>query len=232
MGTLTGEQIGYLIVKNGAFGPGGDKAAVTKFLDTAIAVALAESGGNTDAVNKNKNGSTDYGLFQINSVHADLLAKGDWRNAADNVEMARVVWADAGHSFSPWTTYTTGTYKQFLGHGPAVYSAAESAKKGNSSVWDAIGAATLGPAGAAVDALTGHHIGDAVGNVIKGPGQIVAGALKDVMTWLQKGFVVIGATLLALILLGLGVWLLISNTSVGRKVKETAGDAAKVAAVV
>ena len=38
---------------------------------TATAVALAESGGDTNATNHNTNGSYDYGIWQINTVQVD-----------------------------------------------------------------------------------------------------------------------------------------------------------------
>lgn len=80
----------------------------------AVAIALAESGGNPSATNHNTNGSTDYGLWQINSVHASILRSGSWSNPTDNARMAYQVFTDAGNSFTPWTTYTSGRYVAFL----------------------------------------------------------------------------------------------------------------------
>jgi len=79
---------------------------------TAVAIALAESGGNSDATNVNSNGSTDYGLWQINSVHADLLRAGDWKNPTDNAKMAFKISA-GGTSWTPWTVYKSGAYRKF-----------------------------------------------------------------------------------------------------------------------
>ncbi|MGH3094657.1 MAG: transglycosylase SLT domain-containing protein [Streptosporangiales bacterium] len=81
---------------------------------TGVAIAFAESSGNPTATNHNVGGSTDYGLFQINSVHQSILAQGDWSNPLSNTKMAYHVWANSGHSWSPWTTYNSGAYKQFL----------------------------------------------------------------------------------------------------------------------
>lgn len=83
-------------------------------LSVAVAIALAESGGETTATNKNTNGSTDFGLWQINSVHADILRGGSWSNPQDNAIMAHRVYADAGNRFTPWTTYTSGRYLAFM----------------------------------------------------------------------------------------------------------------------
>lgn len=39
------------------------------------AIAIVESNGNPKAINKNRDGSTDVGLMQINSIHFDALRK-------------------------------------------------------------------------------------------------------------------------------------------------------------
>ncbi|WP_313654414.1 lytic transglycosylase domain-containing protein [Pantoea sp.] len=39
------------------------------------AIAIVESNGNTKALNKNRNGSFDVGLMQINSIHFNTLRK-------------------------------------------------------------------------------------------------------------------------------------------------------------
>lgn len=80
-------------------------------LVTAVAVALAESGGNPRAVSS----TGDYGLWQINRVHAELLASGDRFNPADNARMAYRVWMDAGRSWRPWVAYTTGRHLAYVG---------------------------------------------------------------------------------------------------------------------
>lgn len=80
---------------------------------TAIAVALAESGGNSDATNSNSNRSTDYGLFQINSVHSDLLNGANWRDPVENARMALAVSSN-GTNWKPWVAYTTGRHLPFL----------------------------------------------------------------------------------------------------------------------
>lgn len=83
-------------------------------LDMAVAIAGAESGYNPTATNHNTNGSTDYGLWQINSVHANLLGGHDWRDPAQNAWMAYQVWQAAGGSWTPWSTYNSGAYKKWL----------------------------------------------------------------------------------------------------------------------
>lgn len=81
----------------------------------SVAVALAESGGVATATNLNTNGSTDYGDWQINSVHAGILAAGNWADPGDNAAMAWQVYHEAGDSFAPWVTYNSGAYRDHLG---------------------------------------------------------------------------------------------------------------------
>ena len=84
-----------------------------KAIPLGVAVALAESGGNPNATNHNRNGSTDYGLFQINSIHKSILASGTWSNPVDNAKMALRVYREAGNSWRPWVAYKSGSYRKF-----------------------------------------------------------------------------------------------------------------------
>ena len=81
-------------------------------LRTAIAVALAESGGNPSAHNQNSNGSIDRGLWQINSVHVqyDPIKLFD---PAYNAQAAFQI-SSGGNNWNPWTTYTNGRYRTFV----------------------------------------------------------------------------------------------------------------------
>lgn len=55
-----------------------------------LAVIDGESEGNPDALNRNKNGSTDHGLMQINSCNHDWLSKElgitDFHDPAQNIK--------------------------------------------------------------------------------------------------------------------------------------------------
>jgi hypothetical protein len=82
----------------------------------AVAIALAESGGRTDAVNdRNTNGSTDYGLWQINSVHGydpkTLLT------ATGNASAAFAVYKKQG--WQAWSVYNHRTYLVYMPRGNA-----------------------------------------------------------------------------------------------------------------
>lgn len=239
MSTYTADGIGALIYKNGKWGPGtkdkpADKAAVIAFLDTAIAVALAESGGNDQAMHRNKDGSTDYGLWQINSVHKDLLKKYTWNNAGDNTEMARQIWESGGRSFRPWTgTYGTGEYKAFLGHGAAVYEKLSKMDKntGPSTLAQMLNFIPGGgaAAGAALDA-TG--LADNVSGLVTSPFKIAKGILDSVFQFVKEGAIVVGVFLIGIVLLLGGFRLLVQNTEAYRKARGSALQAAKLAVPV
>lgn len=79
-----------------------------KNLATAIAVALAESGGDRDAISI----TNDYGLWQINKrAHAKLFTQYQWNREADNAKMAKAVWDGAG--WKAWTVWKTGAYLRY-----------------------------------------------------------------------------------------------------------------------
>jgi len=69
-------------------------------LHTAVAVAYAESLGDPEAVNRNRNGSKDSGLWQINSVHG----YSDLKKPHVNAQAAFKVWSDSG--WAAWYAHT------------------------------------------------------------------------------------------------------------------------------
>ncbi len=77
---------------------------------TAEAVAMAESGGYKYARDRDRNGSVDRGLWQINSIH------GHWSsyNVLTNARGARAISRN-GHNWRPWVTYDTGAFRHHCG---------------------------------------------------------------------------------------------------------------------
>lgn len=90
-------------------------------LTVAVAVAMAESAGDPRAHNPVPPDNS-YGLWQINMIGSLGPARRDEfdldsnRELFDPAENAKAAWAISGHgdSFRPWTTYTSGAYKQYL----------------------------------------------------------------------------------------------------------------------
>jgi hypothetical protein len=75
--------------------------------ETARKIIAAESSGNPNAINKNKNGTHDGGLFQINSVHVPALMKAgiisnekDLLNPEVNTAAAAYLYHNKG--LQPW----------------------------------------------------------------------------------------------------------------------------------
>jgi len=61
------------------------------------AIAVVESDMNATAINRNKNGSYDYGLMQINSSWASKLGAEQWANlgnACYNVKVGAWILSD------------------------------------------------------------------------------------------------------------------------------------------
>jgi hypothetical protein len=83
--------------------------------NTGVGVAHAESGARPGVKSPpNFNGTFDYGLWQINSVHTDLLSGHDWSDPTQNTAMAYAIWRDAGGSWTPWYTFRDGKHLPFL----------------------------------------------------------------------------------------------------------------------
>lgn len=112
MTKLSAEQIARHAYEAGFRGQG---------LTTAVAVALAESGGRTTAHNATPPDNS-YGLWQINMLgalgpdrrHQYHLKSNDQLFDPDtNARVANSISGD-GHDFTPWSTYTNGAYKDHL----------------------------------------------------------------------------------------------------------------------
>lgn len=85
----------------------------------ATAIAFAESSGNIHARNHNPNGTWDYGLWQINSVHG--MTRSYLFDASNNAD-AMVEISSAGTNFHPWSTYGSGAYKKHMSGAQAAYA--------------------------------------------------------------------------------------------------------------
>jgi hypothetical protein len=153
-------------------------------LKTAVMVALAESGGNEFATNRNTNGTTDYGLWQINSIHTDALKLGNWQVPTDNAKMAYMVFKQRG-SWSAWSAYNNNSYLKFEVRARTALVALGLFEK---EIPDAIKGATDGPQ------LPG------------GPGTVDTIAkffefISDKHNWQRLGMIVVGAFLVNIVFL-------------------------------
>lgn len=79
---------------------------------TAAAIALAESDGKRTAVGDIDLGRS-IGLWQINLRAHPEYSELELYDAQTNANAAYQIYSDAG-GFSPWTTFRTGKYLDFL----------------------------------------------------------------------------------------------------------------------
>jgi hypothetical protein len=148
----------------------------------AVAVALAESGGRTDVVNF----LGCVGLWQVyQRVHArahPLWTTAWLKNPANNAQAAHTIWVDAGNRWTPWTTYTSGSYKRYL---PRARAAASGA-----------GAALPGPLEEPIQAGTGIF-------ALSIKAQMLLAKLRDPLFWRSVAFVIVGCILIIMALVAM-----------------------------
>lgn len=126
-------------------------------LVTAVAVALAESGGNSDALGdvalQTGTWGPSVGLWQIRSLKAER-GKGTVRDQDENLHPtsnarhAHQIWAEAGNSFKPWSTWTNQSYRLYVARAAKVAPTASA--EGGGSGADVV---EQGPLQAAVDSV-------------------------------------------------------------------------------
>lgn len=193
----------------------------------AAAIAMAESGGNPNAHNATPPDDS-YGLWQINMLGSmgtnrrfiyRLKSNSDLYDPATNARVMAAI-SQGGRSFSAWTTYTRGTYKQYINN--PVTSVSVPAAGGaytDKSVPNAIGAAKD-----AVSGVTG--LADLV---VKANAALLSTGkwVSNPSNWVRVGYVAGGGALIVITL-----YALINSTTVGSKTIATGKKAAKTAATV
>lgn len=84
-------------------------------LQVAVAIAMAESGGRENArgVNSDRRRTVDRGPWQINSHwHREVPDSEAYNYDAAARHAFRI--SGGGRNWSPWTTYKTGAYRQYI----------------------------------------------------------------------------------------------------------------------
>jgi hypothetical protein len=190
-------------------------------LATGAAIGYAESGFNANAVHHDANGTTDYGVWQINSVHGyPEIASGAWANIATNAQLARRVYEAQG--WDAWSTHKPSDpigYARYTAFLPVAVTAV-TAKYGVSA------GAQSGAAGAA----------SAVGGGAAGAGDVLSSAvdiakeplgvlkwLTEPSSWVRIGKVAVGLTFIV------GGALVIARKPIGVVAQQGAQVAAKAA---
>ncbi len=81
---------------------------------TIAAIAEAESNGDPSAINHNKNGTTDYGVLQINSSNLKSLGITPQQAMDPSTAFnAAYMLSKSGTNFHDWTTYNDDRYVFF-----------------------------------------------------------------------------------------------------------------------
>jgi hypothetical protein len=122
--TLTYSQLEGLWIKNG-----GQKSLAPLM----AAIALAESGGRTDARNDKDNGGTQssFGLWQISTGTHNPPAS-NWADPNTNAKLAMGKLKSQG--LKAWGTYNSGAYKKFLANGVPATDPGSGGALGNTPV--------------------------------------------------------------------------------------------------
>lgn len=205
---------------------------------TGVAVGQAESGLNLTAQNPS---GADSWLQVLKSAHPDLFSKLPdpyaWVDPVTAAKMGRSVYSAAGNSWHPWTTYTSGKYREYLSEGQKAAEAVQAATAGKSAAekkaYYTKLFAPLDSSIADVQLLqpVANELGDAATGAAKSTvaaGDAVAGAVSDMAselaafsdlfqalllpsTWLRVGSGVLGVLLVVGGLVALGKEAAVSN---------------------
>ena len=82
----------------------------------ALAIQRAENPqGKCEIYHYNSDGTLDWGYFQINTVHLQRpgLNLRDLLDCKANIDFAYLLYQEK-KGFTPWSTYNSGKYRQFL----------------------------------------------------------------------------------------------------------------------
>lgn len=84
----------------------------------AVAIAMAESGGDPAALGDTSigSGTGSFGLWQINAdAHPEYGPNfAQLYDPTTNANAAYAIYQKAGFSFSPWSTYKSGAYLNYV----------------------------------------------------------------------------------------------------------------------
>lgn len=108
-GNISGQQVAQLAL---------DSGLPSSQLVTAVAIAKAESSWQTNAQNYNTDGSYDFGLWQINTVHRGSYTVNEFKSRMFDPKLnAQQMYliSSGGTNWTPWVTYNKGAYRQYLG---------------------------------------------------------------------------------------------------------------------
>jgi hypothetical protein len=189
---------------------------------TATAISFAEDPSHDPlATHVNSNGTTDYGLWQINSVHSDLLKEWDWKNPRDNSKMAFNIWQAAGGKWTPWSTYpAASSLRMNQAHTAVMDAVKRAASTPSQSLWDQISM----PLNMNAFGSAAETVGSAT-DFLSQVGTFFS-KLGDPKFWTSVGVVLAGGIMLIFVAIHL-----LKNSDIGKGTAKIATKVAEVAAV-
>lgn len=211
----------------------------------AVAIAIAESGGNPKAYNPElaagtKSGSGSRGLWQIYGTAHPQYNNPTVFDPQANANAAYQVYREAGNKFTPWTTWTKGVASQIIptlpkfqiDSSPAARS--QTTTKAVSQMTGTIGETTGTAAGIATPQSTiANQIQTGVDGAITSIKNAVAGKTAE---GAQRELFDTGIYITGVVLVFAGLIFLFIKSDAGQAtiqtVKDTAATGAKVAAAV
>ena len=101
---------------------------------TIVAIAQAESGLNPNARGINTSGSVDRGILQINNVYHPEVSDYCAYNPQCAFQQAYRI-SNAGTNFTPWTTYNSGAYRQYLSKASFTTNTSPNSSSGITGTW-------------------------------------------------------------------------------------------------
>ena len=172
-------------------------------LQIAIAIAKAESGWNWSAKHTNANGTSDWGLMQINDVNKPTDAEKS--NPVANAHKALEIYRS--QSFDAWTTYRNNAHRPFMSvAGDAVKELQKRGPKYEASV---------------IDKYKGKHYqvqgtgsGPDIPNPLSGITNPITGGFNGMIQQFDKAMNVTALVVVALVCIILGVVILGRGTVV------------------
>lgn len=194
---------------------------------TAVAVAMAESGGSSSIVS----GTGDYGLWQINHrAHPNYDTGRLLSSPAYNAAAAYSI-SSGGADWSPWSAFKNGSYRKFLPQAQAVARKAgvtntegtPASSTGTSSLFGQI-AGTI-PGGSAISDLLNKvpTPGDVVGGVTGG---VTGGWVDDLVHESYKAILALMLATAGVAIAGLGLARLTSTSGLATKIAPVAAAGA------
>lgn len=172
----------------------------------AYGIIMAESGGNTQAVHTNSDGSVDRGMWQINSTHvaSGAISEADCFDPNASTQYAYKL-SHGGTAWGDWTTYNSGAYQRF-------------------EPKEMDGNAAMNPLGAITNIITGGPIVDAVRSALSAVLGPMFSAIGDTLT--NTGLVLLGT---ALVIGGVGLVVVIVRQQLPSHLARTVNRSARLA---